>query len=257
MDCQDLVFSPEQSQKRIDRALQVLPVRVLKRILFFSLYLLGAKRKAISSLMEMPEESVKTGIRKVMKDGLSAFRDRRQSEKIYEVQASTPIQESQASVLIEEKFCTIIFGNMGQKLKILRNHRVHLRSVLLSLLDAGLLTIQSVSSALGVTTAHCRELSVKLMKEGVTDVLIDKRKGQMRDFRFGPSAKAELIQNFAARAVTGHPVSSQALTAIINDSLESTLPISPRTVRWHINKLGLMGIKKTLPELVNTLKKNF
>jgi len=257
MDCQDLVFSPEQSQKRIDRALQVLPVQVLKRILFFSLYLLGAKRKAISSLMEMPEESVKTGISKVMKDGLSAFRDRRQSEQIYEAQALTPPQEFQTSILMEEKFCTIIFGNMGQKLEILRNHGVHLRSVLLSLLHAGVLSIQSVSSALGITTAHCRELSEKLMKEGVTDVLIDKRKGQTRDFRFGPSAKAELIQNFAARAVTGHPVSSQALAAIINDSMEATLPISPRTVRWHINKLGLMGIKKTLPELVNTLKKNF
>lgn len=255
MDCQDLVFSSEQSQKRIDRALQILPVQVLKRILFFSLYLLGAKRKAISSLMEMPEESVKTGISKVMKDGLSAFRDRRQSEKIYEAQASTLVHEFQASVLIEEKFCTIIFGNMGQKLKILRKHRVHLRTVLLSLLNAGLLTIQSVSSALGITAAHCRELSEKLMKEGVTDALIDKRKGQMRDFRFGPSAKAELIQHFVARAVTGHPVSSQVLAEIINDSMETTLPTSPRTVRWHINKLGLMGIKKTLPELVDTLKK--
>ncbi len=255
MDCQGLLFSPEQSQKRIDRALQVLPVQVLKRILVFSLYLLGAKRKAISSLAEMPEESVKTGISKVMKFGLSAFRDRRQSEKISDVQASSPKQEFQSSVFIEDKLCTVSFGGMGQKLSILREHRVHLRTVLLSLLDAGLLSIQSVSSALGITAAHCRELSETLMKKGVTDVLIDKRKGQMRDFRFGPSAKAELIQNFAARAVTGHPVSSQVLAEVINDSMEGAHPMSERTVRWHMNKLGLMRIKKTLPELVNTLKK--
>jgi hypothetical protein len=257
MDCQDLEFSPEQSQKRIDRALQVLPVQVLKKILVFSLYLLGVKRTAISSLMEMPEESVKTGISKVMKYGLSGFRDRRQFEKISAAQVSTPLEEIQPSVLIEDKFCTISFGSMGQKLKILRKHRVHLRTVLLSLLDAGLLSIQSVSSALGITAAHCRELSEKLMQKGVADVLIDKRKGQMRDFRFGPSAKAELIQHFAARAVTGHPVSSQALAELINDSMEAALPISARTVRWHMNKLGLTEIKQTLPELVNTLKKKF
>ena len=110
--------------------------------------------------------------------------------------------------------------------------------------------------ALGLTQAHCRELSESLIADGVKNVLIDKRKGQMRDFRFGPSAKAELIQNFAARTVTGHRVSSQTLAEIINESLQATYTISPRTVRWHINKLGLMGIKKTLPELVNSLKKN-
>jgi hypothetical protein len=65
--------------------------------------------------------------------------------------------------------------------------------------------------------------------------------------------KAELIQHFAARAVTGYSTSSQALTKIINDAKKTT--ISPRTVRWHMNKLGLMKIKKTLPELVKILKK--
>ena len=255
MNCQDLVFSPKQSQKRIDRALKVLPAKILKRILSFSLFLLGGKRKAIASLMEMPEETVKTGISKVMKEGFSAFRDRRQAENKCDPQASNPREESKITVLVEEKFCTIVFGGMGQILKILRNHKVHLRTVLLSLLNSGLLSMQSVAFALGLTQAHCRELSESLIADGVKNVLIDKRKGQMRDFRFGPSAKAELIQNFAARTVTGHRVSSQTLAEIINESLQPTYTISPRTVRWHINKLGLMGIKKTLPELVNSLKK--
>ena len=205
--------------------------------------------------MEMPEETVKTGISKVMKEGFSAFRDRRQTENKCDLQASNPREESKITVLVEGKFCTIVFGGMGQILKILRNHKVHLRTVLLSLLNSGLLSIQSVAFALGLTQAHCRELSESLIADGVKNVLIDKRKGQMRDFRFGPSAKAELIQNFAARTVTGHRVSSQTLAEIINESLQATYTISPRTVRWHINKLGLMGIKKTLPELVNSLKK--
>jgi len=253
MNCQDIVFSQRQSQKRIEKALRVFPLQVLKKILFYALYLLGARLNVIASLVEMPEESGKTTINRVMRDGMPAFRDRRQSAKAYELQLPSP-QKYQASMLIEKDCCTITFGDMNHQLKIPQNHRVHLRSVLLSLLQASLLSVQTVSSALGITAAHCRELSAKLVDDGVTEVLIDKRKGQKQDFRVDLSAKAELIQHFAARAVTGHSTSSQALTELINDTQKTT--ISSRTIRWHINKLGLMKIKKTLPKLVETLKKN-
>jgi hypothetical protein len=253
MNCQNIKFSPLQSQKRIERSLQVLPSQVLKRILFFALYLLGARLNTIASIVEMPQESVKTTISRIMKDGMAAFRDRRQSEKTYGLQLLPLPQEPQATVSIEKDYCAITFGNMDHQLKIQRNHRVHLRTVLLSLLQANLLTVHTVSSVLGITVAHCRELSAKLVNEGVVEVLVDKRKGQKQDFLVDLSVKAELIQHFAARAVTGYSTSSQALTEIINDSQKTT--ISPRTARWHMNKLGLMKIKKTLPELVKTLKK--
>ena len=253
MNCQDIVFSQKQSQKRIEKALRVLPSQVLKKILFYALYLLGARLNVIASFVEMPEESGKTTINRVMRDGMPAFRDRRQSAKACELQLPTP-QEQQASVLIEGDCCAITFGNMNHQLKIPQSHRVHLRSVLLSLLQANLLSVHTVSSALGITAAHCRELSAKLVNEGVTEVLIDKRKGQKQDFRVGLPVKAELIKHFAARVVTGHSTSSQALTELINDTQKTT--ISSRTIRWHMNKLGLMKIKKTLPKLVETLKKN-
>jgi hypothetical protein len=41
---------------------------------------------------------------------------------------------------------------------------------------------------------------------------------------------------------------------LINDAQNTA--ISSRTIRWHMNKLGLMKIKKTLPDLVENLKKN-
>jgi deoxycytidylate deaminase len=252
MNCQDIVFSQKQSQKRIEKALRVLPSQVLKKFLFFALYLLGARLNVIASLVEMPKESGKTTINKVMRDGMPAFRDRRQSAKAYELQP--PPQEHQASVLIEDDCCAITFGNMKHQLKIPQSHQVHIRSVLLSLLQANLLSVHTVSSALDITAAHCRELSAKLVNDGVTKVLIDKRKGQKQDFRVDLSVKAELIQHFAARAVTGHSTSSQALTELINDTQKTN--ISSRTIRWHMNKLGLMKIKKTLPDLVEALKKN-
>jgi hypothetical protein len=256
MDCQNIAFSPKQSQKRIERTLRILPSGVLKRILLFALYLLGARVNAIASLVQMPEESVKTTISRVMRDGIPAFLDRRKSVKTYEAQLlphPQALQAPQASVLVAEGYCEITFGDMDHQLKIQQDHRVHLRSVLLSLFQANLLSAHTVSSALGITTSHCRELSAKLANDGVTEVLVDKRKGQKQDFRVDLSVKAEIIQHFAARLMTGHSISSQAIAELINDIQATT--ISARTIRWHMNKLGLMKIKKTLPGLVETLKK--
>ncbi len=255
MDCQNIVFSNKQSQKRIEKALQVFPSQVLKKLLFFAIYLLGARINTISSIVGIPQESGKTTISRVMKDGLPALRDRRQSAETYMSLIPASPQEHQTSVLIEEGYCTITFGNSNHQLKISQNNRVHLRAVLLSLLQADLLSIETVSSTLGITVAHCRELSTKLANDDIPEVLVDKRKGQKQNFHVDLQVKTELIQHFAARAVTGHSVSSQVLTEIINDSQKTN--ISPRTIRWHMNKMGLMDIKKTLPKLVETLKKNF
>lgn len=254
MDCQDMVFSPKHSRNRIEKVLQVLPELVVKKIMFFTMYLLGARMNAIALLVDMPEESGKTTINRILKDGIPALRDRRYSAKACEPQLPLkPSQESQVSVTTEDSYCVITFENSNQQLKILQSHRVHLRSVILSLLQANLITIHTASTALGITVAHCRDLSKKLQNEGVREVLVDKRKGQKHDLQVNPQIKAELVQQFAARLITGYSVSSQSLTEILNDKLKTA--VSPRTIRWHMSKLGLMDIKKTLPALVESLKK--
>ncbi|PXF57302.1 MAG: hypothetical protein C4B58_10405 [Deltaproteobacteria bacterium] len=255
MDCQNIVFSPKHSHKRIEKALQILPELVVKKVLFFALYLLGARMSAIASLVEMSEESGKTAINRILRDGIPALRDRRQSAKTCELQLphSSP-QAPQVSVATEGGSCIVTFADSNQQLKISQSHRVHLRSVMLSLFQAGLISAHTASTVLGITIAHCRDLSEKLRHEGVTEVLVDKRKGQKHDLRVNPQVKAELVQQFAARLIAGYSVSSQALTEIINDNQKTA--VSPRTIRWHMNKLGLMDIKKTLPKLVESLKKN-
>ena len=250
MNCQTITFSQNQSQKRMRKVLQVMPVQALKKLLFFSLYVLGARLNTIASLVEMPTESGKTTIGRVMKDGLPAFHDRRKS--VYELPLPDK-QSEQTTVSIKKNDCVIKFGESGYQLQIPQSHRIHLRSVLLTLLQAGLLSVQSVSSVLGISRAHCRQLSKKLTQNGVTQTLIDKRKGQKQDFRVDLSIKSELIKHFAARAVTGHSISSQALTQVINNSLN--ISVASRTIRWHMNKMGLTKIKKALPELAETLKK--
>ena len=168
MDCQNIVFSPKHSQKRIEKALQRLPELVVKKVLFFALYLLGARMSAIASLVKMPEESGKTTINRILRDGIPALRDRRQSAKTCEFQLppSSP-QAPKVSVATDGGSCIVTFADSNQQLKISQNHRVHLKSVMLSLFQAGLISDHTASTVLGITVAHCRDLSKKLRHEGV------------------------------------------------------------------------------------------
>jgi hypothetical protein len=251
MDCRIIEFSPEKSQERMTSALRVFHPRVLDKILAFSIYLLGAKRRSVADLVGMPDESVKTAVRVALRDGFSALRDRRCSG--IDRRSEARPTEMRISARCEDECSIVNFGVEEKELRIPLTHRIEARTVLLSLLNAELLTITEVATALGLSCAHCRELAGKLSNDDVVDALVDKRQGQKQDYSVGPEKKAEIIQQFAARVVTGQSTSSDVLAKVVNADSETTL--SPRTVRWHMEKLGLGSIKKTLPDLVRTLKK--
>ncbi len=251
MDCRHLVFSPEKSQERIHRASQVFPRKLLLRILAFALHLLGARRKDTAALVEMPEESVKTLLRLVLRDGFPALRDRRVSASL--PVAVTPPSPPPIAVRRDPERWLIEFAPQGESLSIPATHPVQARTVVLSLCNAGVLSAQQCASALGMSVAHCRALAHQLAAHDVGDVLVDKRAGQRRDYRVGPEQKAELIQQLAARVVTGHSTSSEVLAEQVNERTGARL--SARTVRWHIRNLGLADIRNTLPERVEALKK--
>jgi hypothetical protein len=249
MDCRQLTFSPEKSQERIHNALQVFPRKLLMRVLAFALHLLGARRKEVAALVEMPEESVKTLLRLVLRDGFPALRDRRLSA----APAVAPPSPSQISAHCDQQGWTVQFGTPGETLNIPLTHPLQARTVVLSLFNAGALSAQQCASALNLSAAHCRELARKLADYDVAQSLFDKREGQQRDYRVGPQQKAEIIQQLTARAVTGHSTSSDVLAEVVNERTQAGL--SARTIRWHISHLGLANIRNTLPQLVESLKK--
>jgi hypothetical protein len=251
MDCRQVTFSPEKSQERIHKALQVFPRKLLMRILAFTLHLFGAKRQEVAALVEMPEESVKTLLRLVLRDGFSALRDRRLSAA--PPVADAPPSPIQISAYRDQAGWSVEFGTQGESLSIPATHPVQARTVMLSLLNAGALSAQQCASALGISAAHCRELAGKLASYDVAQSLLDKREGQRRNYRVGPQQKAVIIQQLAARAVTGHSTSSAVLAEQVNERTQAGL--SARTVRWHIRNLGLANIRNTLPQLVESLKK--
>ncbi len=251
MDCRQVTFSPEKSQQRIHQALRMFPRNLLMRILAFAFHLLGASRKEVAALVEMPEESVKTLLRVVLRDGFSALRDRRLSTA--PPVAVAPPSPTQIIVNHDHEGWIVDFGTQGKTLRIPATHPVQARTVVLSLLNVGALTLPHSASVLGICDAHCRELARKLRNHDVADALVDKREGQKQDFRVGPEQKAALIEQLAARAITGHDISSEVLAAQVNQQTEAG--VSARTIRWHIRHLGLSDLRHSLPQLVESLKK--
>lgn len=251
MDCREIEFSSKMSNERMNRAMRVFEPAVLFRILAFALHTFGARRKIIAELVGMPEESVKTTIRVVGRDGFQAFLDRRKAQRPSAARDEVPPRG--ATIRIEDE--TIVVDlNSDIALRIPLAHRIQLRTVLLSLMNSGLLLTHETASVLGISDAHCRQLANKLACSDVEESLIDKRVGQLQDFKVGPIQKAEIIRQFAARAVTGHSTASDVITELVNNQTQASL--TSRTVRWHMNKFGLTSIKNSLPELAKELKKN-
>ena len=121
MDCRPITFSAEKSQARIDHALRVFPRKLLMRLLAFTLHLLGARRKEIAALVEMPEESVKTLLRLVSHDGFPALRDRRGSSASLIVAA--PPAATASCARRDPDGWVVELGTRGESLSIPRRIR--------------------------------------------------------------------------------------------------------------------------------------
>ena len=252
MDCHEIKFSAKNSNNRISNAMGIFEPAVLFRMLAFALHMMGAKRKTIAELVNMPEESVKTTIRVIMRDGFQAFFDRRKTELFTTPEVQLPSKKM--STRIEGEMIVVDLNSDMGDLRIPAAHKIQARTILLTLMNSGLISAHETALILEISDAHCRQLANKLVCNDVGDILIDKRVGQLQNFKVGPTQKAEIIRQFAARVVTGHSISSDVITELVNDQTKASL--SSRTIRWHMNKFGLTSIKNTLPALVKELKKN-
>ena len=77
--------------------------------------------------------------------------------------------------------------------------------------------------------------------------------GQQKDYKFTPEIKSEIVIQFAVNAALGKSTSSATLSKDIQE--RTKLQFSPRSIRFHISKLGLKGKSKQLFDLIG-IKKN-
>lgn len=246
----NLKFSDNLSKKRIEKAYRLLGVRVVNRIIGFALFLLGAKREDIAKYLDIPFGTFLSFLTRIDQYGIFAFIDQRTSAS---PQPSMIEKTLDISLNVQDQNLCIQLGTENQVLNIPRSNLLQCKVVLLTFLHSGLLPLKDISETLGFSERRIKDLGAKIYEEDVYS-LIDKRKGQLQQYRFTPQIKAELIQQFAVNAVSGKPTSSRIISKHI--SQRCNINLSDRSVRLHVKDLGLHEIKKTLPELIEKLKKN-
>ena len=251
INCQGLLFSQELSNDRLLKAKKVFGAKVIYRLLCFALYLLGVDRTSISQSLDIAPGSIRSIIRALFHSGLSAFEDRRHSHSSFLPHSDT---QSPQSVNIKEESDSVAV-EFGSSLKFLipRKNTFQTRIVLLTMVQNGFVRAAEVGKVLGISAAHTRILADTLKRED-GDTLQDKRQGQQMDYRFLPEMKGELIQQFVLDISVAGKTSGRLLSEHLKE--RCGIRLSERSIRVHMNKLGLSKIKHTLPQLIESLKKN-
>ncbi|MBW1999691.1 MAG: hypothetical protein JRJ29_17225 [Deltaproteobacteria bacterium] len=250
IDCQKLIFAHRLSEKRMDQAQQTLGSVVVQRILCFALYLLGLKRTAIGQALGIPSETAKSIIKAISRDGLAALEDRRRRFSTFLPRARP--EPPPITLREEEDYIVVDFGTSNRHLKLSRHDPLQMKIVLLSMLNNGLLSRREVAEAVKLTPSHTATLARRMNEEGAGS-LMDRRQGQKQDYRVPAEVKAEVIQQFAVDIITSGKTSGKTISAKLKERCNIDVP--PRTVRHHVARMGLREIRRSLPQLVDAVKK--
>ncbi len=250
MNCENLRFSQKLRDQRIFQAESLLGTNLVRKILGYAMFLLGAPRSTISSTLDMPEGTIRSLVLAMNRRGLSALEDQRVKTSSFKTPppcVSTPTLEEHDSYL------RVNFGMGANVLDIPTSNVRQKRVILLTLLNNGLLKRAEVAAALSLSLDRTGKLARKLQQQDV-DAISDQRRGQQHDYRFPPEVKAELIQQFVMDIVAHGKISGEQLSSHLDERCQLTL--SPRSILHHVSALGLSSLKKSLPKHLSELKKN-
>jgi transposase len=250
IDCQSIGFSARLAENRMNQAQQLFGSGVIQSILCYALYLLGANRRAIGQAFGIPPETAKSIIKAINRDGLVALEDRRRTLSTFLPQ-SLPVPQP-ITVREEEGHIVIDFGTSGRVLKVNQQDPLQVKTILLSMLNSALLTKRQVAEVMKLSPSHTATLARRLDEQGAL-CLVDQRQGQKQDYRVPRELKAELIQQFALDVITSGRTSGRAISAQLKERCNITIPA--RTVRYHLARMGVRKIKRSLPQLVSAVKK--
>lgn len=250
INCQNLIFSQSLSDERIEKAYSSFGEKVVKRIIALSFYWCGVNRKEISEIVNLPLNTIKSCIKSLLSNGITAFEDRRKK-----VSTFLPIEKKDdiAISFFSDNDNFILKINSNIEIKIQQNNKLQRKTLILILLNNNLIKLKHAAEALNLSTVHVCNLAKAIESEDV-HCLIDKRKGQTKDFKVNPEIKGELIQEFTLASLNKQKTSGKAISQHLKNRCQ--IEVSERTIRHHIAKLGLQKIKKSLPKMYHDLKKN-
>jgi len=253
IDCRNLKFSNYYSKQRITLVSKIIGEKIVTKIIAFTLYLLGASRKTVSESLDISYDTIKSFTERMEQEGLSALLDRRaKCQTLPEIKARTDQGIQKVLVNFQDNYLYINLESGSNLFRIPSNNSIQIKTILLTLLDNKLISRNTVSELLDFTPAHIQRLNQKLQNNDV-GLFVDQRQGQQKNYIFNPEIQAEMFQQYIANLVTGRSVSSHALSENIKE--RCNIELSSRTIRYHLEKSGLSKIKKTLPGLLESLKK--
>lgn len=248
IDCRQVQPNEKVAEQRIQKAVAVLGQGVVRRVLCFSLYLLGVNRTKISEALDIPGGSVRTTVRAIHHDGLPALEDRRKAHSDFlPAAASGPVE---FTISKTENEARVTGGSIA--LAIPAKNHLQLRTVLLTLYDNGMLSSREVADALELSSQQVRNLA-RDVQSGDISALLPRRRGPKAPYVVKRDARDEIIQQFVLDIVTRSQTSGKALSRELEERCQLHVP--ERTVRFHMAELGLSRIKQSLPQLLSTVKK--
>lgn len=252
MNCDQFDFSSKHSHQHIHQARAIFGDRIVNRILAWALFLLGASKPMICSVLDFKPGSLRTLLHRLQNQGLGALEDRRSKTSSFKPKASpTPAEPLKVSLREEGVGYQIRFGD-SLHIQIPSSNPLLLKSVLLCLLNNRILNRSEVAQALRLSEDRVGKLAKKLTEEDVA-ALLDQRRGQQHDYVFTPTIKGELIQQFVIDLVQDGKMSGEGLSKHLKERCQYDL--SPRSILYHLADMGLSGIKSTLPSHLETVKK--
>jgi hypothetical protein len=249
MNYETLSFSEKLSQQRIAQAVSIMGWKVVQKILAYALFLLGLNRNAISSFLEIPPGSVRSLVLSMNNRGLVGFEDQRAKNSSFKPPLPTQIKPT---LKTENSWLQVDFGLDNLVLRIPESNTLQKKVALLSMVNSNLLTRAEVAKALHLSVDRTGKLARKLQQEDVGSIL-DRRQGQKQDYRFTPEIKAQLIEQFVIEAVGQGNTSGEQLAKKLHERCQ--LILSPRSILFHLSKLGLSTIRVSLPENLAEVKK--
>jgi hypothetical protein len=251
MHCQDLPkLSPKRSELRLKAANRVLGNHLVKHIVACALHLLGAGRRSLSQFTGLPADTLKSLVARVLSDGMPALGDRRhrlppgrvQQPCVACLEPTVEVRESVVVIKLDEH----------NLIEVQRKNKVQCRTVLLTMLESGLIDTQTVADALELSPSRVRSLRAAL-QQGDVEAVVDHRRGQLADYRVTEAVKAEIILQYVLNVATSVPTSSSRLKQDLEERCQ--IRLGTRTIRLHVAALGLAGIGDALHDLLAEVKK--
>ena len=237
--------STANASKRLDSAAKVLGKDVLVRFLIYALYLLGFKRETLAGMFGYKLSGIKSIIDRISEYGLEGLIDQRRSLKEPEkLKPEVNLTDREAAVIIPEP------------INITVNKDDHLARKVLAvcLAEAGAISSAQGAELLGYTPQAFSRLLKRYREKGSAD-LLDKRKGQQRDYKVDLDVKSEILYQFLKLSSQNITFSSKDIHQAVNEAFPEK-QISERTVRYHLTMLGFSQVHRRLKEELFSGKKN-